>query len=93
MKKVYADCGATTPLREEALEAMLPFLKEDFGNASSMHAWGQTAARAVEKARAQVAGLVGAKSLEVIFTGGGTEADNLALRGVALALRKKGNHI
>lgn len=93
MRKVYADCGATTPVRPEVIEVMVQAMTENFGNPSSMHAWGQNAARTLENARAQVAALVGAKPRDVIFTSGGTEADNIALRGAALANRKKGNHL
>lgn len=94
MRKVYLDNNATTRMRAEALEAMLPFYKETYGNASSIHEFGRAARRAVDDARAKVAGLLGAASPEeVIFTSGGTEADNLAVKGVAHALREKGNHI
>ncbi|MGE5707195.1 MAG: cysteine desulfurase NifS [Bacteroidota bacterium] len=93
MRNVYADCGATTPLNSDVFQAMLPFLQEEYGNPSSMHSWGQRTAKAIMQARAQVAALVGAKPQEVIFTSGGTEADNLALRGAAIANRKKGNHL
>jgi cysteine desulfurase len=94
MKKVYLDNNATTPVRKEVLEAMLPFYKEVYGNASSVHEFGRAARRAVDEARRQVAGLIGAASPEeVIFTSGGTESDNLAIKGVAHALKSKGNHI
>lgn len=78
----YLDHAATTPLREEVLEAMLPFLREQFGNPSSLHGPGRRARVAVERAREQVAGVLGAEPGEIVFTSGGTEADNLALRGV-----------
>lgn len=78
----YLDHAATSPLRPEALEAMLPFLKDSFGNPSSAHPLGMAAREAVEAARAQVAALVGADAAEVIFTSGATEANNLAIRGV-----------
>ncbi len=93
MKYVYMDHNATTPLREEVLEAMLPYLREEFGNASSLHALGIRARRAVEAAREQVAAALGARPREVIFTGCGTEADNQAIKGVAFANRDKGDHI
>lgn len=80
---IYLDHNATTPIDPEVLDAMLPYLREAFGNPSSDHALGREAHRAVEGARAQVAGLIGAKAEEVIFTSGGTESNNLAIRGVA----------
>lgn len=94
MRKVYMDNNATTRMREEVLEAMLPFYKDVYGNASSVHAFGRTARHAIDEARAKVAALIGASSPEeVIFTSGGTESDNLAIKGVAGALKAKGNHI
>ena len=81
--RIYLDHNATTPLDPEVLEAMLPFLTETFGNPSSLHWFGQRARAAVEEARARVAALVGADPTEVVFTSGGSEADNMALRGVA----------
>ena len=83
MDRIYLDHNATTPLAPEVLEAMLPFLREDYGNASSLHWFGQRAHAAVEKAREQVAALVGAEPSEIVFTASGTESDNMALRGVA----------
>ena len=85
LKPIYLDYNATTPVAPEALEAMLPFLKEEFGNPSSSHGYGKRTREAVERARAQVAGLIGASADEIVFTAGGTEATNLALRGAALA--------
>ncbi len=82
MKRIYMDNNATTPLSPEVLEAMLPFMKGVFGNASSIHSFGQEAAKALEAARKQVADLIGAEPKEIVFTSGGTEADNLAIRGV-----------
>lgn len=94
MRRVYLDNNATTRMREEVLDAMLPYLKENYGNASSVHAFGRTARQAVDKAREEVASLLGASSHEeIIFTSGGTESDNLAIKGVAHALKSKGNHI
>jgi cysteine desulfurase len=92
-KRIYMDHNATTPLREEVLEAMLPYLRDEFGNASSLHAFGIRARRAVETAREQVAAALGAQPREIIFTGCGTEADNQAIKGVAFANRSKGDHI
>lgn len=89
----YLDYNATTPLAPEALEAMLPFLRGEYGNASSIHRPGQRARAAVERARAQVAGLIGSKPNEVIFTGGGTESDNLAVQGAVRASRRARPHI
>jgi cysteine desulfurase len=86
---IYLDYNASTPLLPEALDAMLPFLRDRFGNPSSSHVFGRTMREAVEKARAQVAALVGSNADEIVFTSGGTEANNLAIRGVAEALRDR----
>jgi cysteine desulfurase len=83
VERIYLDHNATTPLDARVLEAMLPVLEGGFGNPSSMHWFGQRARGAVEDARAEVAGLIGANPSEIVFTGSGTEADNMALRGVA----------
>lgn len=94
MRRVYLDNNATTRMREEVLEAMLPFYKDVYGNASSIHQFGRPARKAVDEARASVASLLGAASPEeIIFTSGGTESDNFAIRGVFQALKDKGNHI
>jgi cysteine desulfurase len=93
MRRIYADHNATTPLDPQVLEAMLPYLRDNFGNASSVHVFGRDARAAVDDARVRLAGLLGAQEGEIIFTGGGTEADNTAIFGVARALRKKGRHI
>ncbi|AMM33134.1 Cysteine desulfurase family protein [Sinomonas atrocyanea] len=84
---IYLDAAATTPVRREVLEAMWPFLTGDFGNASSHHDLGARAREALEAARDEVAGLLGCRAAEVTFTSGGTEADNLAVKGIALARR------
>ncbi|MGH2729613.1 MAG: cysteine desulfurase family protein [Actinomycetota bacterium] len=89
----YLDYAATTPLVPEAKEAMLAYLSTDFGNPSSVHAFGRTAREAVEVAREQVAAAIGARPAEIVFTGGGTEADNLAIKGAAEKLRGNGNHV
>ncbi|HBT47096.1 MAG TPA: cysteine desulfurase NifS [Peptococcaceae bacterium] len=93
MRRVYLDHSATTPVRPEVLEEMLPFLKEEFGNPSTIYSWGRQAKKAVEEARARVASLIGAQPEEIIFTSGGTEADNMALIGAAYANQNKGKHI
>jgi cysteine desulfurase len=93
MKRIYLDHAATTPTRPEVVEAMLPYFTDAFGNASSIYSYGREARGAVEEARTKVAELIGARSEEIIFTSGGTEADNYALKGVAYANERKGNHI
>lgn len=92
-RKVYLDHGATTPLRKEVLDEMMPYLTNSFGNPSSIHSFGREARVAVEKARQQVADAIGASPNEIIFTSGGTEADNMAIQGVARALSSRGKHI
>jgi cysteine desulfurase len=93
MKKVYLDHIASTPLHPEVLEAMLPHLKENFGNPQSLHSVGQEALQAVEEAREKVAQLIHAQASEVYFTSSGSESNNFALKGLALAQRNKGAHI
>ncbi len=93
MKRIYLDHAATTPTDLEVVAAMLPYFTDAFGNPSSIHSFGQEAKAAVEEARDRVASLIGAKSEEIVFTSGGTEADNFALMGVAYANEGKGNHI
>lgn len=92
-KLLYLDHSATTPVKQEVLETMLPYLSEAFGNPSSIYRIGREARLAVEKAREKIAAAIGAEPGEVYFTGSGTEADNWALRGVARLLEKKGRHI
>ena len=87
---IYLDHNATTPLRSEVVDAMLPYLREHFGNPSSGHVYGQRAHRAIERARAQVAALLGAAAPEIVFTSGGTEANNLAIRGAAALSERRG---
>lgn len=93
MKRIYMDHSATTPVAPEVLEAMLPYFREKFGNASSLHSFGLEAKEALEDSREKVAKLLGASAEEIIFTSGGTESDNLALKGVAYRNREKGKHI
>ncbi|WP_440944819.1 cysteine desulfurase NifS [Methanosarcina sp. T3] len=93
LNRIYLDNSATTKLNEEVLEEMLPFFSENYGNPSSLHTIGLVANAAIQKARDQIAGLIGAESDEIIFTSGGTESDNLALYGIAYANKKRGNHI
>ncbi len=90
---IYLDYNATTPVDPAVVEAMLPYLSTHFGNPSSSHAYGQVAHQAIDAARAQIARLLGCSPGEITFTGGGSESDNLAIRGIALAYRHKGNHI
>jgi len=93
MRRIYLDHAATTPTRPEVVKSMLPFFTDAFGNPSSIHSLGQEAKGAVEEARTKVAELIGARSEEIVFTSGGTEADNFALKGIAYANEDKGNHI
>ena len=92
-RRIYLDNSATTPVDGRVVEAMLPFLTEKFGNASSIHFFGQEARGAIDKARHQVAELINARSNEIVFTSGGTEANNLAIRGLCEANEKHGKHI
>lgn len=93
MRRIYLDYNASTPISQSALVAMAPYLEHAFGNPSSLHWAGQPARAAVEEARASVAALLGASPDEVIFTSGGSESNNLALKGVTFALRDKGRHV
>lgn len=93
MKRIYMDNNATTPVRPEVLEAMLPFYREHFGNPSSVHWAGQAVSGAVEKARDQVAKLINCAPAEIVFISCGSEGDNMALKGTVDALRDKGDHI
>ena len=90
---IYLDYNATTPVDPIVVEAMLPYLSTHFGNPSSTHRYGQVTRQAIHTARKQVARLLDCTAGEIIFTGGGSESDNLAIRGVALARRASGNHI
>ena len=92
-KTIYLDHAATTPLRKEALEAMMPFFADLFGNPNSPYSFAQEARNAVDEARAKVAGVLGCRTREVVFTSGGTESDNAAIKGVASALKPSGRHV
>lgn len=93
MKQVYLDHSATTPIDSRVVEAMLPFLTGKFGNPSSVHRFGQEARAAVDRARREVAALIGARANEIVFVSGGTEANNLAVRGLAEAVQPHGRHL
>jgi len=93
MRKVYLDNAATTRMHEEVFAAMKPYLLEHYGNPSSIHSFGRQARKAVEDAREQVAAALGAEPREIVFTSGATEANNLAIRGIARAQKNKGNHL
>ena len=93
MEPIYLDFNATTPIDPKVADAMLPFMKRKFGNPSSFHWFGIISKKAVLKARKQVANLINCKPEEIVFTSGGTESNNYALRGFAFANRHKGNHI
>ena len=93
MRRIYLDYAATTPTHPEVVKAMLPYFTDVFGNASSIYSYGQEAKGVIEEARVKVADLIGARGEEIVFTSGGTEADNFALKGVAFANETKGNHI
>ena len=92
-RRLYMDYSATTPVKQEVVDAMMPYFTETFGNASSFHGFGRDAKNVLDKSRAQVASLINAKPNEIYFTAGGTESDNWAIEGVAFANKAKGNHI
>ena len=93
MKQIYLDNASTTPLRSEVLDAMMPYLKNEFGNPSSIYPLGQSASDAIAQSRQTLASMIGAKKSEIYFTSGGSESDNWALKGYAEANRDKGRHI
>jgi cysteine desulfurase len=93
LRRVYLDNSATTPVDARVIETMLPYLREKYGNASSVHFFGQEARAAVDRARREVAALVGARPNEMVFLSGGTEANNLAIRGLSEAAESHGRHI
>src|SRR5438309_7320913 len=91
---IYMDYGATSPVAKRVVDAMIPWLREHFGNpASRSHAWGWEAEEAVEKARQQVADLIGADPREIVWTSGATESDNLAIKGAAQFYKTRGKHL
>jgi len=90
---IYLDHGATTPIKKEVLEEMLPYLTEQYGNPSSLYSFARKSKRAVEKARSQVADAINAKKSEIYFTSGGTESNNWAIKGAAYYYKNKGKHI
>lgn len=93
MNTYYFDNGATTKVKEEVLNEMIPYFSEEYGNPSSVYGIARNARKAVEEAREKVANLLGAKRQEIYFVGSGSEADNIALKGIAYANQKRGNHI
>ncbi|MCI8273045.1 MAG: cysteine desulfurase [Clostridia bacterium] len=93
MNNIYFDNAATTPIKTEVLNEMMPYLTRNYGNASSLYSIGRQSKRAIENARKQVAELINCNPHEIYFTGGGSESDNMALKGFAYANREKGNHI
>jgi len=93
MKKVYLDYNATTPVDPRVLEAMIPYMKQEFGNPSSIHSYGRAGKAALDNSREQIAELLGARPKEIVFTSCGSESNNLAIKGIAFQLREKGNHL
>lgn len=93
MKKIYLDHAATTPVHPDVVAAMLPYFSDLYGNPSSAHSWGHEARQAVERARAAVAAALGAHPHEIVFTGSGTESNNAAIKGIAFANRRRGDHL
>jgi len=93
MRQIYLDHNATTPVRKEVLEAMMPYFSDEYGNASSVHSKGQTARKAVEGSREVIAQAIGTEPVDIIFTSGGTESDNFSVKGIAIANLAKGRHI
>lgn len=93
MNKIYMDNSATTAVDEEVIKEMLPYFNQYYGNASSLHSFGRESKEALEKSRSKVAGIINCKKDEIIFTAGGTESDNIAIKGIALKYNKKGKHI
>lgn len=92
-KRIYMDYSATTPMKKEVLDTMMPYLTEHYGNASSVHSFGRDAKNAINNSRETIAKALGAQREEIYFTAGGTESDNWAIKGVAKSMKSKGNHI
>lgn len=93
MTKIYMDNASGTPMHPKVVEAMMPFLKEGFGNPSNLHQFGRITNDAIQTGRGQVANLINAKPNEITFTSSGTEANNFALKGILAAHKKRGNHV
>ena len=93
MKRIYLDHNATTPVRKEVLDAMMPYFTEEYGNASSVYSLGQNARHAIDESREVIGNAIGTEAADIIFTSGGTEADNFAIKGVAMANLNKGRHV
>jgi cysteine desulfurase len=93
MQSIYLDNAATTPTDKSVIEEMLPYMSEKFGNPSSFHSWGQEAQKAVEKARRDISLIIGADPSEIVFTSGGTESNNFAIKGIAYQNKTRGDHI
>ena len=93
MENIYFDNAATTKLDEKVLDAMLPYLKENYGNASSIYKLGREARKAIEETKEKVAKILNCKPSEVYFTAGGSESDNTAIKGIAHSYKNRGNHI
>jgi len=93
MRQIYLDHNATTPVRKEVLDAMMPYFSEEYGNASSVYSMGQKARHAVDEARETIGNSIGTEAADIIFTSGGTESNNFAIKGVAMANLNKGRHV
>ena len=93
MNRIYFDYNATTPIDPLVLDSMLPYLKNEFGNSSSIHSFGNKAKAALDESREKVAAFLGTKTGEIVFTSGGTESNNSAIKGAAFSLVDKGNHL
>ncbi len=93
MKQIYLDHNATTPVRKEVLDAMMPYFAEEYGNASSVYSMGQKARQAIDEAREIIGNSLGTEAADIIFTSGGTEANNFAIKGIAMANLNRGRHV
>jgi len=92
-KRIYMDYAATTPIKKEVVDAMMPYLTEHFGNPSSVHGFGRDVKKAIDESRMTIAKAINAAPEDIFFTGGGSESDNMAIKGIAFAYKDKGNHI